>query len=101
MVEIRWSLQAVEDVEEIVKYISRDSEHVARLYAKKIFDTVHRLKSFPRMGKIVSEVNSENIRELRLGTYRIIYRITHEIIEVLTVFHSARILDDETLETHF
>ncbi len=53
------------------------------------------------MGKIVSEVNSENIRELRLGTYRIIYRITHEKIEVLTVFHSARILDDETLETHF
>lgn len=49
------------------------------------------LKTHIRIGKIVSEINQENIRELIEGNYRIIYKIikTNQV-DILTIHHSAR-----------
>ena len=44
-----------------------------------------------RTGKIVPEINQENIRELIEGSYRIIYKIVeNNQIDILTIHHSAR-----------
>jgi mRNA-degrading endonuclease RelE of RelBE toxin-antitoxin system len=43
-------------------------------------------------------MQDENIRELILGNYRIIYRIiSEERIDILTVHHSAKLLRIELL----
>ena len=45
----------------------------------------------PELGRIVPELELENIRELIEGNYRIIYRKSEkQIIEILTIHHSAR-----------
>jgi len=42
---------------------------------------------------MVPEIEDESIRELILGSYRIIYKIvSQERIDILTVHHSARML---------
>ncbi|MCK4677559.1 MAG: type II toxin-antitoxin system RelE/ParE family toxin [Bacteroidales bacterium] len=43
------------------------------------------------LGKIVPEIDKQNIRELVEGRYRIIYKIvSNNQIDILTVHHSAR-----------
>lgn len=37
------------------------------------------------------------IREILLGNYRIVYRISGEVVEILTVYHGARLLDPASL----
>ncbi len=93
MAEIKWTEQALDDVDSIAEYIARDSTHYARLFAHKIFKSVKRLHSFPESGRIVPEIGRPEIREIILGNYRIIYRINDNLVEIITVYHAARLLN--------
>ena len=42
------------------------------------------------MGKRVSEVGDESIRELSAYSYRVIYRVTDQNIVILAVVHKRR-----------
>ena len=100
MAEIRWALQALEDVEAIANYIARDSAYYAQMFAVKTFDAVRRLEIFPESGRVVPEINQKNIREIILGNYRIIYRLKSEYVEILAVYHSSRLLNQEDTITN-
>jgi plasmid stabilization system protein ParE len=41
---------------------------------------------------MVPEVADQQIREIIHGSYRIVYRVIHEEVHVLTIHHSARLL---------
>jgi len=87
-----WSPQAVEDVEAIQSYVARDSEQYANLLVERIVAAVDRLAAFPRSGRVVPEVGDQSLREVVYGTYRIVYRLKPEVVEIVTVFHAARLL---------
>lgn len=91
MVQINWTPQARDDLKNIAEYISSDSVRYAKLQVVKIRTRTQILKSHIQSGKIVTEINDKNIRELIEGNYRIIYKIASENqIDILTVHHSAR-----------
>lgn len=71
MVEVRWTLQAAEDLESIADFISQDSPHYARLFVIDVLEAVERLSNFPKSGRVVPEVDDPIIREIILGNYRI------------------------------
>jgi addiction module RelE/StbE family toxin len=98
MARLRWTPQALDDIEAICKFIARDSDHFAHLFANKVFEKAKTLEAFPNSGRIVPESNQETIREIFHGSYRIIYRIREDEIEVLTVHHSARLFDVSMIE---
>ena len=87
-----WAPQAIEDVEAIRTYVARDSEQYANLLVERIVAAVDRLEGFPLSGRVVSEVGDESLREVIYRNYRIVYRLKPEIIEIVTVFHAARLL---------
>ena len=91
MTRIVWAPQAVEDVEAIRAYVARDSPHYADLVVEQIVAAVALLASSPRSGRLVPEVGDESLREVIHGNYRIVYRLRHDIIEIATVFHGARL----------
>lgn len=62
--------------------------------AEGIVESVERLEEFPRSGRMVPEVAQEDYREVILGAYRIVYRLTGNQVEILTVHHSARLFPD-------
>ena len=93
MVEVRWTVLAADDLEAIVEFISNDSEHYARLLAANIVQAVERLELFPDSGRRVPEINTPDIREIPCGNYRIIYRVKSDTVEILTVYHGARMMD--------
>ncbi len=83
--KITWSPLAVDQVRDIASYIALDKPAVAIQWAEKIFDSVGILLEFPESGRIVSEINRKEIRELIQGSYRIIYKIKPNEILVLVV----------------
>lgn len=90
-----WSNQSKKNLKEIYGYIKEDSI----FYAKKVIETIVNksavLEKFPRMGRIVPELGEENIREIIIYSYRLIYKISTNDIEVLSVIHGMREFPDE------
>ncbi len=97
MAQVRWTPQAADDLDVIAEFIARDSPHFAGLFVADILQAVDRLADFPESGRIVPEIGDRNIREVILGSYRIIYRRRTDAVEVLTVHHGARLLDPKRL----
>lgn len=98
MAEVRWTPQAADDLEAITEFIALDSQEYARLFAIDVLAAVERVGTFTRIGRIVPETNNPAIREVILGDYRIVYRIRDNLIEVLTIWHAARLLDPTKIE---
>ena len=90
MVKLIWTEYAIEDLRLIHEYISKDSKRYADRFVEKLMERVDQLESFPKSGRVVPEFNSETIRELIEGNYRIIYKISASQITIIRVHHSAR-----------
>ena len=97
MAEVRWTPQAAGDLEAITDFIAVDSPNYASLFVIDVLTAVERLVVFPRSGRVVPELCDPNIREIILGNYRIVYRISGDLVEILTVWHGARLLDPARL----
>jgi addiction module RelE/StbE family toxin len=96
--EIRWTLQAVSDLESITDFIAKDSPQYARLFAIDVLTAVRRLSEFSRSGRMVPELKIPSIREIILGNYRIVYRLRGPVVEILTVYHGAKLLNSSGLK---
>lgn len=80
-------------MEAICAYIARDSRNYAQVFATQIVEKASALESFPQVGRVVPESNRDDIREILHGNYRIVYRLIGDEVQVLTIHHSARLLD--------
>jgi addiction module RelE/StbE family toxin len=91
--KIYWTQLAQEDLRSIKSHIARDAPATASAYIRRLKKSVNRLKDMPYSGQVVPEIGNEEIREILLGNYRLIYRARNGRIDILTVFHGARLLD--------
>lgn len=97
MVCIIWTEKALEDINGIFEYISRDSEFYARNVVKEIRKKVKSIKLFPKRGRIIPEINDCNYREIFQWKYRIMYKMEDQNIYILSIFHGARDFDNKIL----
>lgn len=97
MKKIVWTQSAARDLRRIFDYIAADSEVCARAMIDEIFESIERLPFFPKSGRVVPEVRNEHIREIIIGSYRLIYDIKNEAIRILVVIHGAKILKTRRL----
>ena|ERR1043165_5120176 len=97
---VKWTDGALADIEAIAEYIARDSEKQAKLQVQLFFEQAAVLEQYPLKGHFVREVHNAEIREILVNNYRIIYRVlAPDLIHVLTVYHSKRLLSGEDIET--
>lgn len=94
--EVRWTVQAVDDLAAIRDFVARDSASYARLVVERLYNAASQLATFPDSGRIVPERGDPEIRELVRLPYRIIYRRQPDLVEILTVHHSAQLFPDES-----
>lgn len=92
---IVWSDQSLEDIDEIRRYIQRDSHTYAELFVDRVFESAERLVDYPLSGRVVPEFDDPTLREVILGSYRIVHRVRQGTISIITVFHTARLLKPE------
>jgi len=94
VVKLIWSPRAIKDLREICEYIGKDSEYYAKFFAQKIVAMIEKIPEFPEIGRIVPEYNQSNLRERILRNYRIVYRLKPDLIEIVTIFHGAKLLSE-------
>ena len=92
MVEIRWSPLAIEDYDSLIRYYEKTTPKFAQNLAKKIIYIIENLTKFPKMGRIVPELEIKEIREIIYRNFRIIYRLKKDILEIARIIHGSRIL---------
>ncbi|WGV24378.1 type II toxin-antitoxin system RelE/ParE family toxin [Halotia branconii] len=91
--QVVWSSKALEDVEAIATYISRDSASYTAAVVQKILDITRNLGEFPFSGRIVPELGEHTIREKFAYSYRIIYQVQDDTITITAVIHGKRLLE--------
>ncbi len=92
--KVVWSPEAVEDLESITEYIERDSVFYAQAVATNILSVSRSLGNFPLVGRLVPEVDDENIQERFVYSYRLIYKIEKQRILIVAVIHGSRLLEN-------
>jgi toxin ParE1/3/4 len=85
-----WSPTALEDIEAIASYISRDSVSYAGTVVSRVINSTRKLEKFPFAGRIVPEFGLTTLREVFAYSYRIIYRIEDDTVTVAAVIHGRR-----------
>lgn len=85
--QIRWSPEALDDLERISGYIAKDSVFYAKAVVEKIVATVESIPEFPLIGRVVPEMNQENYRERFVHRFRVIYKLFDNEMLVLAVIH--------------
>ena len=98
MVKIFWSPLAVDRLEAIFEYISKDNRAAAQKLVYRIIKKVDSLSKLPERGRKVPEINREDIREVFEGEYRLIYRLSSKKVFVLTIRNFKQLLPDKDLE---
>lgn len=99
--EIKWTESAINDIENIIDYIKKDSELYAERFGDSIMKAIEKLTIFPKMGRCVKEAKDENIRGIIFQNYRIIYLINnskYDQIIIVTILYCGR--DMTKLEKH-
>ncbi len=95
MVQVEWTKKALSDLHEVYEFIAKDSLRYAQLQVEKIQEVVLNLTKFPASGRKVPEFTGLPYREVLLGNYRIIYRITDakDCIIVMAILHGRQLIN--------
>lgn len=92
MARIVWSKRGLNDFYEHLSFIEKASLENAKQVAKIIMGKIDMLEDFPKMGRIVPEFAQEEIRELIVYQYRVVYRIKNlDTVEVISIYHSKQL----------
>jgi plasmid stabilization system protein ParE len=97
-VKIIWSPLAIERLENIFEYIKKENEVAAYRMTGRIVKKVETLSEYPNRGRKVPESNSEEVREVFEGQYRIIYRISTKRIYILSIRNFKQLLSEEDVK---
>lgn len=93
-----WSLPAGNDLRSIHDHIALDS----KFYAKKVIDELIELSEgsahLSERGRVVPEFSDENVRELFIYSYRLIYELRGQDISILADIHSKRDISSMNIE---
>ncbi len=96
--KIFWSPLAVERLENIFEYISKEDSNAAQKMIGRIFKKVESFSKFPERGRKVPETNRVEIREVFESSYRIIYRIDRKRIYILSIRNFRQLLPQKDLK---
>ena len=88
--KVFWTQTAVNHLSAIHNYISQNSPQYAQRLVERLTRRSEQIANFPFSGRMVPEFDTKQIREVIEGSYRIVYLIKPEQIDVLAVLHAAQ-----------
>ncbi|MBK9248194.1 MAG: type II toxin-antitoxin system RelE/ParE family toxin [Ignavibacteria bacterium] len=87
---VKWTEPAKTNLRKIHDFIATDSPVYAKKFVKVMVERVERIALMPKSGRIVPEFDDENLREIILAPYRVIYGIIGDETIVLAVIHAKQ-----------
>ena len=92
---IFWTNNAKRELRAVYDTIARKRQRYAQGLVDRITRQTEQLSAMPYLGATVPEYEDAAIRELLEQSYRIIYRVREDRVEILSVVHGARQLPSE------
>lgn len=88
------------DLREVVEYIARASRSnaVAEAFGKALIERALSLKHFPERGRMVPELGRPEIREVIYRSYRVVFRVAGNYVQVVRFWHAARGTPELTID---
>ena len=96
--KLRWTRRARRDLVEIARYIERDKPEAARRWVARFRQRARGAAELPQSGRRVPETARNDVREVIVRSYRIVYLIDTETVWILTVFEGHRLFPREVIE---
>jgi len=93
--KLRWTRRARRDLIEIGHYIARDKPEAVRRWADRLRKRAWAVAKQPRAGGQVPEIGRDDVREVLVGNYRIVFEIHKSEIRVLTVLEGHRLIPSD------
>jgi plasmid stabilization system protein ParE len=87
---LRWTEQATLQLGAIAEHISLSSPIYAEQTVDRLVRRFDQACRFPQSGRMVPEFEQPEIRELIEPSYRLMYRIREDAIEVLAILHGRQ-----------
>lgn len=75
---VAWTETAWRDLERIGYYIAEDSPGYAAAFVRRVRDRARSLDELAERGRVVAELDEPHVRELFVGSYRLIYEVAEE-----------------------
>jgi plasmid stabilization system protein ParE len=88
MIDIIWTSDALQDIRRLYDFLIAENEIAAERIVQKLVRAPERLRSLPRLGERVSELEALEIRRLIVDRYEIRYEIQVETIRILRIWHT-------------
>jgi addiction module RelE/StbE family toxin len=89
---VRWTDEALENLWEIETWIGRNNPEKAEIFINALIEKGELISMNPHMGRIVPEFSSQEIRELIIKNYRMVYRLDKEEVVIITVFEGHKVI---------
>ena len=90
-----WTTKALADLQAIGDHIARDKPGAAARWVMRLTEKAEGVVELPLVGRRVPELGRDDVREVFLRTYRIIYFFTEDRLEILTIFEGHRSFPDD------
>ena len=95
MAQVVWANAAIDDLQRLREYFEPASPRFAEKLMDQLISRTRMLADFPQSGRMVPEFENAQLREVRSGNYRIIYRLEQtDTVEIARIFHSAQLLEE-------
>jgi len=92
-----WTREALEKLNEIEEFISAYNPERAETFIDYLIEQGEAITRNPQIGRSIPEISNSDIREIIAKGYRIVYRVKHEQLEILTVFEGHKLLKIDEL----
>jgi toxin ParE1/3/4 len=87
---VAWTETAWRDLECIADYIAEDPPGYAVALVRRVRDRARSLEEMAERGRVVPEPEEPAVRELIVGSYRLIYEIDGADVSILGLINGAR-----------
>ena len=95
-----WTPKSIQQMACVAEYIAHDSPYQAKRVVTLIVHATWRLKLFPESGAVVPELGDATVREIRVFSYRVLYRwfCDQRQVHIIGVVHGRQMLDESAID---
>ncbi len=96
--QVRWTREALDKLLLIDDFIAKENPKRSKNFVNLLLEKDDSLAESPYRGRKVPEFNNSQIREIIVKNFRLVYKISADIIYIITVFEGHKILKLNNLD---
>lgn len=89
MANVIWTPEAVRQLDGVLVYLAEVAPDYSEALSFEIEAAADSLARFPKMGRVVPEFSRDDLREIIIDNYRLVYVVRPDGVRIASLFHAA------------